>query len=107
LDDNNYRNYALPLSGGTMYGTLRFADNVGITGSMGGGTDYWTLCGYGENDQGCCILTINDNSDDWFGINFYDCSDGVTRTSFRAERFRTISYKNHLIWGDDDSSTSL
>lgn len=42
----------LPLSGGTMTGNLNFSDNMGITGTMAGGSDSWKLIGSGADDSG-------------------------------------------------------
>lgn len=73
LSSANYSSYALPLSGGTLTGTLFFNNNIGIRGSMGGGTDWWELKGSGSDDAGRCQLIIADNAtSDYFDLIFRD-----------------------------------
>lgn len=73
----NHTHSYLPLSGGTMSGTLQFTDNIGLYGIMAGGTDWWGLCGTGTDDNGILKLTIGDNAGedcDAFWIVFHDWS---------------------------------
>jgi hypothetical protein len=54
-------------------------DNVWIGSTMGGGTDYWRIGGYGTGDNGICRIIIGDNSNDKFQIQIADYS-GTTYT---------------------------
>ena len=54
-------------------------DNKWIGSTMGGGTDYWRIGGYGSSDSGICKITIGDNSNDKFQIEIADYS-GTTYT---------------------------
>jgi len=77
-------------SGDTMTGTLYFIDNVGITGSMGGGSDSWSLCGTGADDNGRLVLSIADNyTSDWFDIRFNDWS-GASATTMQMTGNYTV-----------------
>lgn len=49
-------------------------DNKWIGSTMGGGTDYWRIGGYGSSDNGICKITIGDNSNDKFQIEIADYS---------------------------------
>ena len=87
LHSGNYSSYALPISGGTLTGTLYFADNIGISASMGGGTDRWYLVGSGSDDAGHCQLIIADNATtDYFDLIFrdYTGTDYVAMTACGA-----------------------
>lgn len=89
-------------SGDTMTGTLNFANNVGIYGTMGGGSDYWRLTGTGTDDAGVLQLTIGDNATtDYFDIVFSDWSG----TDIRAIRFGGSSINAYVplygaVWND-------
>ena len=64
-----------PLSGNTNMS----GDNVWIGSTMGGGTDYWRIGGYGSSDNGICRITIGDNYNDKFQVQIADYS-GTTYT---------------------------
>lgn len=89
-------------SGDTMTGNLNFADNVGIYGIMGGGSDYWRLTGTGTNDAGVLQLTIGDNAtNDYFDIIFSDWNG----TDIKAIRFGGSSINAYVplygaVWND-------
>lgn len=90
----------LPLGGGTMTGTLNFANNIGISGLMAGGSDGWTLCGSGADDAGILKLTISDNlASDFFDIVFDDW-DADPVTSFRFGGTNTYCYTPLYIQGN-------
>lgn len=73
LHSGNYSGYAVPLSGGTMSGTLYFTNNVGIYGAMGGGSDHWGICGTGEGDNGRLKIWVSDNATtDYLDFEFRD-----------------------------------
>ena len=66
---------------------IQIADNMGITGRMAGGSDWWTLIGTGSDDAGVLELRIADNaSTDYFDIVFQDW-DTANVPDFRAIRF--------------------
>lgn len=66
---------------------IQIADNMGITGRMAGGSDWWTLTGTGSDDSGVLELRIADNaSTDYFDIIFQDW-DSANIPDFRAIRF--------------------
>ena len=66
---------------------IQIADNMGITGRMAGGSDWWTLTGTGSDDSGVLELRIADNaSTDYFDIIFQDW-DTENVPDFRAIRF--------------------
>ena len=106
LDDVNYRGILdgsyVKKSGDTMTGTLNFADNVGIYGTMGGGSDYWRLTGTGTDDAGVLQLRIGDNATtDYFDIIFSDWSG----TDIKAIRFGGSSINAYVplygaVWND-------
>lgn len=75
LNSSNYSSYAIPKSGGTMTGDLAFSNNVGISGTMGGGTDNWGIVGTGDNDNGRLKIFVGDNGiSDWMDFEFHDYS---------------------------------
>ena len=66
---------------------ILIADNMGISGSMAGGSGRWTLTGTGSDDSGVLELRIADNADtDYFDIIFQDW-DTENIPDFRAIRF--------------------
>ena len=70
----------LPLTGGTMTGNINFANNIGITAAMGGGSDGWGIIGTGTNDNGRLKIYVTDNgTTDWIDFEFRDYS-GTTYT---------------------------
>lgn len=98
----NHSHSYLPLSGGTLTGTLKFADNIGISGLMAGGSDGWTLCGTGVDDAGVLALTITDNaSSDYFDIIFDDSgADPVTAIRFGGTRINSYVPLYGAVWND-------
>lgn len=67
-------------AGDSMTGTLSFSDNVGISATMGGGTDGWGICGTGTGDAGRLKIWVSDNAtSDWLDFEFRDWS-GTTYT---------------------------
>lgn len=100
-NSHNHSNY-LPLSGGTMTGTLNFANNVGISGLMAGGSDGWTLCGTGVDDAGVLALTITDNaSSDYFDIIFDDWdADPITAIRFGGTKINSYVPLYGAVWND-------
>ena len=71
----------LPLAGGTMTGTLGFANNVGIQGIMGGGTDWWAIKGGGSGDSGYLEIATHDNSNEPIYVRQYGANNSLTRTA--------------------------
>ena len=70
----------LPLTGGTMTGNIHFANNIGITAAMGGGSDGWGIIGTGTNDNSRLKIYVTDNgTTDWIDFEFRDYS-GTTYT---------------------------
>ena len=63
-----------PITGGSLSG-----DNRTIGSTMGGGTDSWSIGGYGTGDNGECRITIKDNANDKFAIQIED----YTGTTYR------------------------
>ena len=63
-----------PITGGSLSG-----DNRTIGSTMGGGTDSWSIGGYGTGDTGECRITIKDNANDIFAIQIED----YTGTTYR------------------------
>ena len=56
-----------------MSGTLSFINNVGIYGTMGGGSDAWGICGTGEGDNGRLKIWVSDNATtDYLDFEFRD-----------------------------------
>lgn len=103
LGSNAYTSTAyLPLAGGTMTGTLNFANNVGISGLMAGGSDGWSLRGTGVDDAGVLALTITDNaSTDYFDIIFDDWDmDPVTAIRFGGTRINSYVPFYGAVWND-------
>ena len=111
LHSSNYTTYCapashthsyVPLSGGTMTGTLNFANNVGISGLMAGGSDGWSLCGTGVDDAGVLALTITDNaSTDYFDIIFDDWNeDPVRAIRFGGTRIDSYVPLYGAVWND-------
>ena len=99
---HNHDSSYVKKSGDTMTGTLNFADDVGIHGIMGGGTDHWGLTGTGTDDAGVLQLTIGDNAtEDYFDIIFSDWSG----TDIKAIRFGGSSINAYVplygaVWND-------
>jgi hypothetical protein len=85
LPDHSHNNlyYTEAESDGRFYpltGSVNMSgDNKWIGSTMGGGTDYWRIGGYGSGDNGICKITIGDNSNDKFQIEIADYS-GTTYT---------------------------
>jgi hypothetical protein len=50
---------------------------------MGGGSDHWYLRGEGSDDNGYLSLTLSDNGDEFFDINFWHY-DGYSTSTFRT-----------------------
>lgn len=68
----------LPLTGGTMTGNINFANNIGITAAMGGGSDGWGIIGTGTNDNGRLKIYVTDNgTTDWIDFEFRDYSGTI------------------------------
>ena len=68
----------LALSGGTMTGNINFANNIGITALMGGGSDGWGIIGTGTNDNGRLKIYVTDNgTTDWIDFEFRDYSGTI------------------------------
>ena len=85
-----------------MTDTLNFADNVGISGLMAGGSDGWTLRGTGVEDAGVLALTITDNaSTDYFDIIFDDWDmDPVTAIRFGGTKINSYVPFYGAVWND-------
>lgn len=71
---NNLLGNYYPITGGNMSG-----DNRWIGSTMGGGTDYWKIGGYGSSDNGTCVITIGDNYNDKFAVEIADYSGTTYR----------------------------
>jgi hypothetical protein len=65
-------------TGGDMSG-----DNRWIGSTMGGGTDYWRIGGYGSGDSGECSIIIGDNYNDTFSVKIIDYA-GTTYTPLKC-----------------------
>ena len=74
LDTNNYSSYALPLSGGTMTGALKFANNtwntVGDDASMGDHNIAGAFCIVGANGGTKLALCNKDNQSDYAYLGY-------------------------------------
>lgn len=65
---------------GTSYftGAMSFANNIGITGTMAGGSDSWGIVGTGTNDAGRLKIFVTDNAiTDWLDFEFRDYSGEI------------------------------
>lgn len=66
--------YALYVNGTSYFtNTMNFANNIGIKGIMGGGSDYWGIIGTGTGDAGRLKIYVSDNATtDWLDFEFRD-----------------------------------
>lgn len=89
----------LPLTGGTLSGTLSFSNNIGISGIMGGGTDNWGIVGTGDSDNGRLKIYVGDNgTTDWLDFEFIDYS-GTTYTPLSMTGNQIIFNYNPTVSG--------
>ena len=85
-----------------MTGNLNFSDNMGITGTMAGGSDSWKLIGSGADDSGVLQLIIADNrTSDYFDIVFDDWNeDPMTAIRFGGARIDSYVPLYGAVWND-------
>lgn len=102
LDDTNYSNYALPLTGGTMSGSINFnnveagSQTAGI--NWAGSSDYAKIFYYVPNsDEGHLVLDVGD--DDNASVVF--CRNGTTTTEYAFGKtwFDVLTADTHLYKG--------
>lgn len=72
----------VPLSGGTMTGTLGFTNNTGIVGTMAS-SDQWRIIGGGSSDSGYLEIATKDNANEPIYVRQYTSfsSTGLKRTA--------------------------
>ena len=72
----------VPISGGTMTGTLGFANNTGIVGTMAS-SDQWRIIGGGSSDSGYLEIATRDNANEPIYVRQYTSfsSTGLKRTA--------------------------
>ena len=72
----------VPISGGTMTGTLGFTNNTGIVGTMAS-SDQWRIIGGGSSDSGYLEIATKDNANEPIYVRQYTSfsSTGLKRTA--------------------------
>ena len=85
--------YKLYVNGTTyMTNTLNFADNKGIVGLMGGGSDSWKIYGSGSGDAGVLNIEVTDNAtSDWLHFRFVNY-DGTVYTPMKMTGNQVYAY---------------